>query len=1048
MSEKLTGQTRQSEELTRLRRREAELEKLVAERRLAEAALRESNENYRLVVENSRQVIVVAQDGMIRFANASAEDLAGYPRQKLYEMPFIEFVHPDDRALVAENHQKRLRGEEVPPRYEFRVVDKDGRIRWVEISAVRTEWNGRPATLNFLTDVTERKQAEEALKASEAKYRHLVEDAPAGIYEADIINQRFLSVNDVLCQLTGYSREELLGMSLNQILTEAGQRLLAERTGKVRRGEEVSGSVEYPIRAKDGRELWVLVNTRLISERGRPVRARVIVYDITERKKAEEELRRSRGALRAIFMGIPVPTYTWQRRGDDFRLIDFNDAAIAYTKGAIKPFRGTSAREQYADSPDVLEDFERCFQERRVSRRKLTRFLKTVGEERSLVLTYAFVPPDLVLVHTEDVTERQEAEEAMKSSEEHHRRLLEISPIAILTSHGGRIEYVNPAAVRLFRASAPEELIGRSYPDLVHPDDRAESERRIVKVLKEGWSAPLRQHRCLTLDGQVIEVESTGTAFEHEGRIMMQTVVQDITERKRAEEALRQSEEKYRAIFEQSRDLIYFTTAEGELIDINPAGLELFAYSREEFWRLNVNSHYVDPQDRERVRAELETRGFIKDRETVFRRKDGSEIVCLDTATVWRDQTGAVLGYIGTLRDVTAAKQFEAERARLQEELRQAQKMQAIGTLAGGIAHDFNNILSAITGYTELALTDLPEGHPTKQSLRQVFKASLRARDLVRQILSFSRQAKPERKPVRIGSIVKEALKFLRASLPVTIEIRQDIEPQPGLILADITEIHQLLMNLCTNAAQAMEENGGLLGVRLDRVHMDEGAARRIAGLLPGNYQRLTVSDTGPGIDPAIMDRIFEPFFTTKEPGIGTGMGLAVVHGIVKNHGGEITVSSQPGQGSTFEVYLPLIEFGEETSEIEEPGPILGGNERILFIDDEEILADLGRQELERLGYRVTSRTSSIEALKLFQAQPDNFDLVLTDQTMPKMTGADLAQEMLKIRPDLPIILCTGFSEQISVEKALAMGIRRFVMKPLVISQAAKIIRSVLDEKS
>jgi len=1010
-------------------------------------ALRESKDNYRLVVEKSRQVIIVAQDGMIRFANASAEEATGYPRSQLYKMPFIEFIHPDDRTLVAENHQKRLRGEKTSPRYEFRVVDKDRQIRWIEMSVVKTEWNGRPATLNFLNDITKHKQAKEALKASEAKYRQLVEDAPAGIYEADIINQRFLSVNEVLCQFTGYSREELLGMSLNQVLTEAGRQILAERTRKVARGEEVPDTVEYPIRTKDGRELWVLVNTRLIRESDQPVRARVIVYDITERKKADEELRRSREALRAIYMGIPVPTYTWQRKGDDFRLIDFNDATIAYTKGAIKPFRGASAKEQYADFPEILEDFERCSQERKVIHREMTRFLKTVGEERSLVVTYAFVPPDLVLVHTEDVTERQDAEQALRSSEEHHRRLLEISPMAILTSHEGRIEYVNPAAVKLYRASGPEEMIGRRYLDLVHPDDRVESERRIGKVLKEGWSARLRQHRCLTLDGQVIEVESTGTTFDHEGRIMIQMVVQDITERKRAEEAVRQSGEKYRAIFEQSRDPIYFTTAEGEIIDINPAGQELFGYSREELCRLNVNSHYVDPQECERVKAEIESRGFIKDREVILRRKDGAEIVCLDTATVWRDQAGSIIGNIGTLRDVTAARQFEAERARLQEELRQAQKMEAIGTLAGGIAHDFNNILAAITGYTELALSDLPEDHPSKQSLQQVFKASLRAKDLVRQILSFARQAKPEPKPVLIGSIVKEVLKFLRASLPVTIEIRHDLGSQSGVILADMTEIHQLLMNLCTNAAQAMGEKGGLLRVRLDRVDLDEEAARRFAELSPGKYQKLTISDTGPGIDPAIMDRIFEPFFTTKGPGIGTGMGLAVAHGIVKNHSGAITVSSQLGKGSTFEVYLPLIEYREETGEIEEPGPVIGGNERILLVDDEEILADLGRQELEWLGYRVTAMTSSPEALHLFQARPNDFDLVLTDQIMPSMTGADLAQEMLKIRPDLPIILCTGFSEHISVEKALAMGIRRFVMKPLVISQAARIIRSVLDEK-
>jgi nitrogen-specific signal transduction histidine kinase/ActR/RegA family two-component response regulator len=390
-------------------------------------------------------------------------------------------------------------------------------------------------------------------------------------------------------------------------------------------------------------------------------------------------------------------------------------------------------------------------------------------------------------------------------------------------------------------------------------------------------------------------------------------------------------------------------------------------------------------------------------------------------------------------------RKMHEERDRFEAELRQAQKMEAIGALAGGIAHDFNNILTAVIGFTQLAEQDVDKDSLTHRNLQEVLKASARAKDLVKQILTFSRQAAQELQPVQVKLIVKETLKLIRASLPSTIEIIQDIKSD-AMVWSDPTQVHQIMMNLCTNAAYAMREKGGTLEVSLKDIEQGADFPPRHPGSKPGKYLLLQVSDTGHGISPSIMDRIFEPFFTTKERGEGTGMGLAAVHGIVKNLGGFVTVYSEVGKGSSFKVYMPTMSLGKKHESLEEP-PLPKGKERILFVDDEPALVDLGKQFLERLGYLVTCRTSSTEALALFQAQPKDFDLLIADLTMPKMTGEELALEILNIRKDLPVILCTGFSTKIAEERAKEVGICAFVMKPLVVADLARAARECLDRK-
>jgi|KBSSwiStaDraftv2_1062776.scaffolds.fasta_scaffold71018_2 PAS domain S-box-containing protein len=502
---------------------------------------------------------------------------------------------------------------------------------------------------------------------------------------------------------------------------------------------------------------------------------------------------------------------------------------------------------------------------------------------------------------------------------------------------------------------------------------------------------------------------------------------------------LQESEAKFRLLFDSVPETVLVHDDQGRLLYVNDVGAQWLGWPAPELIGRHL-SDIVAP----RCLAHVSEQGPVPSKQSASRSKmvyvsrTGQFLDAeVNTCPMEFERQMAVLV---VARDIT-------ERMRLEAQLRQAQKMQAIGTLAGGIAHDFNNILAAILGYTELALYDVPHGSRMQRHLAEVLAAGKRARDLVQQILAFSRQRPPERQPVQLHLLISDVLRMLRASLPSTIAIHPRLPSTAGTVLADPTQLQQVLMNLCTNAEHAMRDAGGVLAVQIEAIEVTIDFAATHAPLTPGPHARIVVRDTGHGMAPEVLERIFEPFFTTKAVGEGTGMGLAVVDGIIASHGGVITVVSTTGQGTTFAIYLPRIDPDTPSLDVPEETSIPQGNGRILFIDDEPTLAHMNAEMLSRLGYEATVYTSSVEALKTFQAAPWQFDAVITDQTMPVMTGERLARELRRIRPDIPIILCTGFSHTMTTSKAQALGVDAFLLKPLEFRELGLALQQVLEQR-
>ncbi|HJP17220.1 MAG TPA: PAS domain S-box protein [Nitrospinota bacterium] len=638
------------------------------------------------------------------------------------------------------------------------------------------------------------------------------------------------------------------------------------------------------------------------------------------------------------------------------------------------------------------------------------------------------------------VTLRKEAESTLIKSKLNLQAIVKSVGEGIISiDSNSKILFVNEEVCRIFDYSE-KELLNKDVQALLPEHYRSSRAARLKKLVSEAPPKILGSRielEGLHKNGKFFPIElRVEETIDESGERFSTVSIRDITERIKAEKELKH----LAAAIDQAEEAIVVTDRDAIIQYVNPAFERITGYKREEAIGQNPRVLKGGKHGELFYKELWDTLVSGKRWRGNFTNKKKNGEIFIDEASIAPifDSYGEITSYVAVHRDIT-------KNIKLERQIRQSQKMDAIGKMAGGIAHDFNNILTAIIGYTEIAEADLPEKSDSRKSLGEVLKASNRAKDLVKQILTFSRATEHELKPIQLHLIIKESLEFLRASLPTTIEIHSNIEKGSDIILGDPTQISQIIMNLCTNAEHAMRKKGGILIVNLEPVEVDEEFAKTHKGLKTGDYMRLTVSDTGSGIDKEIIEHIFDPFFTTKPKGEGTGMGLSLIHGIVVSHGGVVTVYSEVGQGTTFNIFLPRAEV-EHIEKEKKEDLIPEGSESILLVDDEEAIALMSKKALERLGYKVVSTTNAKEALDLFKESPEKFDIVLSDVTMPGMTGVDLAKELMNIRKDIPVVLSTGYSSIVNEKQAKEMGVREFIIKPFIKRTLANVIRKVLDK--
>ena len=889
--------------------------------------------------------------------------------------------------------------------------------------------------------IAELEKKVDQLNKEKEDYRTLFDSILFGVQEIDSRGTiQYSNAGDH--RIHGYEKGELVGRSvLDFFETKAEKEQLVKYFQNLVQEQPVPTPWFSRDKRKDGEFVDVRIDWNYKRDQAGTVVGFIsLITDITEKMKLQKDLQESQTKFQSIFEHSPLAIMCTDENGT---ITTCNDRAVKLFGAPREKLIGFSYKNiKNKDMGNAIAT---------VLTGKKSRFegeyLTVTGD----VLTdmRANFSPSFnsdnevsgVIGIFEDISESKKVERDLKESEEKYSKIFnsEIDAISIFDAETREIIDCNEAFLKLYGYSRAEVLQLKADDISAEPEKTASS----IKNSAMKGDTRIRRRRHKKKDGTRIIVDIAAGPFILHGRKVMFARLHDITKHVRDEEALHESEERFRIAFLTSPDSININKMDGTYVEINKGFAELTGYSREDVIgksSIDINI-WDDLEDRKTLVEGLQKSSRFENMEAQFRMKDGSLKTGLLSASVI--QLHGEPHILSITKDISASKKVEREKEKLEAQLRQVYKMEAIGTMAGGIAHDFNNILTVILGNADLARYVNKDDGPAKVYIDRILEAADRAKEMVRQILAFSRKAKQDLVPIKPHMVFTETLTLLRATIPSTIEIRQNFSPECRTIKADPTQLNQIMMNLSTNAVYAMDENG-LLDVSLQEVELSEKDTKYKKHLKPGPYAMLTVTDTGKGMSNEVMERIFDPFFTTKKFGEGTGMGLSVVHGIVESHGGMISAESTPGKGTTFRLYFPIID--ETAEQVNKTSPVhYKGNERILLIDDEESLVEIGAEILGLLGYRVTAKTNSLEAFEAFKTNPDNFDLVITDQTMPNMSGTELAVELLKIRSDISIVLCTGYSSKISDDMIKEIGIADYFMKPFDTEQLALIVRKTLD---
>ncbi|MGQ9688830.1 MAG: PAS domain S-box protein [Desulfobaccales bacterium] len=1037
------------------------------------------------IIESSPYAIFVFDlEGRIICGNESACRARGISREELLSLSWQDLEAPEFREMGAAQRQKLVSAGEGELVFESAHRRQDGTCFPVENHCRLVDFEGRKSILSIVLDISERKQLETVLRETEERYRNIFDNAQVGIFRWRLSDGRMLECNARFVQMLGYSGKD-------DLLREfAARDQFAEPDTLERMLESVKNgylqNFETRCFRQDGSVVWLLCSARFYEDRDY---LEGVATDITELRLAQDSLKHSEAQHRNLVEQLLGRTLLFaveqqQLHQEIQREKDFTEKILGRSEEGVAGFDQdfvltvwNPAMERFTGLPKAAALGKNLF--------RVLPFLQELdakspllgsGGRRGLLdqqhpvkLTPAGpegfyagqVAPLLnesgevsggVLI-IRDLTAAKRVETALKTQQSLLEGVMASveEGIAILDRNLTFVR-INPTIEKWFAHDLP--LVGKTCYAVIHgtldPCENCPALRTLVSgepahQVTSKWGPDTTEAGKVDLFSYPLKDPRTGDTVGVILRIL------DLSAKLTTEETLKENHERLKLVLHNLPVVLGRLYPDGTADFLEDNVEQLTGYSSKEFapggrpW-----TEVILEEDQEQVRkAFLHALGTDRTyvRQYRIRSKAGRLIWLQESGQITCDAQGRALYSDIVLLDITERKQAEEMRPQFEAQLRQAQRMDAIGSLAGGIAHDFNNILGVMLGYTEMALMSLKEDDGLKRRLQQVLKAGKRGKELVAQILSFSRPSPQERKPVHLSAVIKETLNMLRATLPATIELKMRLEEDQDVILADSTQMHQVIINMCANAAHAMREKGGVLEISLKPVNLDAKAAAHFHGLSPGPHVRLSVKDTGHGMDRDTLEKIFDPFFTTKKMEEGTGMGLAVVHGIIKAHKGAITVQSKVGKGSEFQIYLPRVEAAAVPGGVE-AAVVENGQERLLFVDDEEWLVDMWKEILESLGYRMTVTTKPLEALRLFQERPGDFDLVILDQTMPQMTGLELAQELIAVRPQIPIILVTGFSQLVTPEKAKKAGIREYIMKPLSISELTNAISKALGKNS
>lgn len=961
----------------------------ISEKNRTEQALKESEDKFKYVFDHSDIGKSITYCNGELHTNAAFRKMLGYTENEIESFFWKDITHPDDVAKSQQLVDSVLSGQRESNSLIKRYIHRDGSVVWADVvTTLRRDADGEPLYLiTTITDISERKLREELQKAQVKLVEYGATHTSKELLVAFLDEAEKLTRSTIGFYHFFDEKRNLLSL----------QTWSSNTVGQMCRVE--SSVSHYPIE-KSG--VWA----DCIRER-KPIIHND--YKSLSHKKGVPE-----GHV-DIVRELVVPVI----RGEEVvAVLGVGNKENDYNK---------------TDSSVVQELADLGWE---TVSRKLTEELLYENEKEFR----SFFEHNPISSWLEDFSAVKQRFGVLRKSGvsdldaylvKHPEELQEFADLIV-------IHDVNQAALDLHKAKDKEQLL-QGLDKTFTVESFAVFKEELISIWC-GATHGSHDGMVKTLDGDSRYVQISYRVLPGYEETLEKVLISlvDNTSKWHAKRELLESEARYRMIFDSAQDMLFLHELDapespGYFIEVNKIASETLGFSQEEFYALR-SSTIISESDFTTISGEQSplqgASNMMFEKNLVT--KDGRLIPVELHANLFEHQGKTLV--LSIVRDIT-------ERKRLEANLLQAQKMESIGNLAGGIAHDFNNILSAIIGFTELALEAAPEGSSQKDDLDEVYTAGKRAKKLVQQILAFARQSEEEKKPIRFRDVVTEVSHLLRASTPVNIEIRLNIR-SAAKVTANTTQLHQAVMNLCTNAIHSLQKNGGSLEIGLRDIHVTTDS--QAPGLSVGDYTELTVTDNGPGIESGIIEKIFEPYFTTKGVGEGTGMGLAMVKGIIESYGGDITVNSTPGEETSFIIRLPVA-TGQKADTVSEIGQDPRGGERVLFVDDEPPIARMGSRILETLGYRVTSRTSSFEALELFKEKPEAFDLVVTDMTMPIMTGDQLAIEIRRIRNDIPIIICTGYSNALNEEGAKRIGVNAFAYKPLTKATLAKTLREVLD---